>query len=847
MDVAAKKNLAPMISRDGVSKVPLNPNPNPPKPYIPNSISDAERRATMSARPTSLDFEMELQSRANRVMPARPARPAPSPREKLEQSGNSRAPTTLRRVGESGDLRGANTSTPTNANAVPIGPRSSAVSRTRASTVSQQGPPSTSQPAIVNKTDIPRSFGAPRPFQKLASPPPSTPTASQLGSRDQHPSSSHQKQQDVTPPSTKITNTKVNGSHKRDNGSMSSGDEGGDIRTSQPLRKRAKHAVDPNHIGHHVDDDHLRVYAKIKPQLSEKGTQQIDLYVIRKPDRLSSTHVDDRHTVEIIHVSKAVLSSTVFPAHANELQGMKSDKKLGIIKEYLLTLEKEVEQDEDDMSTYTGSPAKYRYVPECLEIGYHRDDTDVPAQACVRLYGNNLTPTVAFKVLKEHGKDSNMDFSIRSVKDTNKILFKPEFRGPSMQGTRMKILSHFTRQEVEIKREESQTPSKKSSLSPYNETPSSSEDSENGGDTIIVRARPPTLATYAPSGEDGLAVDNAIAALRNAENQLLSSHRNLSEGIAELAKEKSAVEARDSKIKRKVEAYEELEKRIRSREEAVKKLEILEAREKTLRDLEENINAREKGIGGQEAVTKSLIDLEKKEKDLKDWQDEKRTLEINLRERRDAVKKREDECNSRAASLAERDNFLTARETKTAALDKEMRERYTALASNESKVKQREVEVLRKETAASQQPIASPPPPFSLTIPLSLSAKTETKFQFEKSYVKIPLGHPNAGMYARRAPEKLVVIEGKRFAVNRFLQEFTGPAGPILDPNIEVDGKQIPGIIAYAGLQLLKYEKDGMLKLVQKFGNKSLYFFEARFFVSWYVYKEVEDRVDYTI
>ncbi|KAG4444497.1 hypothetical protein IFR05_000088 [Cadophora sp. M221] len=849
MDGAARKNLASLIERDGAGNAASKRNPNTPKTYASNSMSEAERRARMSVRPTSLDFKRELQSRSNLVMPAKPAF---IHRESLEQSGNSRPATTLRRVGDSGDLRAANTSTPTNANAIPIGSRISPASRVRAPTINQQFSASTPQSAIVNKTDRPWNLGTPKCILKSASLPPSTPSTGQQGNVDQHPSSIPQKQPGVTPSSTKTADNDLNGSHKRVKESKSSEDEGGDIRTSKPSRKKAKHAVEPNDVGHHVDDHHLRVHAKIKPQISEKGTQEIDLYVIRNPVRPSSTHMNDRHTVEIIHVSKAVLSSTIFSAYANELQAMRSDKKLNTIMEYLLALRKEDEpmadeKDEDGLSTCGGSPAKYRYFPEFLEIGYHRDDTHVPVQACVRLYGNTLAPTVVLKVLKEHGKDSEMDFWGRSVKDTNNILFKPEFRGPTVLATRSRILSHCKILEIEPKCDETQTqtPSKKPSLPLNNGTPLPSEPEE-----IQSLPKPATQLS--------------LPAIRKAENQLLSSQRDVSEVMAELQNEKLAAEARDSKIKQKMKAYEELEKRTKSREEDVEKQEIdLKAQDKTLKDLEENFNARKKAIGGQEAVSKSLIDLEKKtkdllikekyldekEKDLKDWQDEKQKLDVDLRDRRAAVMQRERDCNSRETRLAERENSVTARERKATDLDMEMKERYTTLISNESKIKQRELEFLRKETDASQRPIA-PPRPFSLIIPLSLNSPNtegETKFTFEKNYKIVPPGHPNTGKYARRAPEKRVYIEGKLFVVNRFLQEFTGTTGPILDPKIAVDGTLISGVISYAGLQLLKYEKDGILKLVQKFGNRSLFRFEARFFVSWYVYKEVEDRVDYTI
>ncbi|KAH7336313.1 hypothetical protein BKA65DRAFT_563323 [Rhexocercosporidium sp. MPI-PUGE-AT-0058] len=152
----------------------------------------------------------------------------------------------------------------------------------------------------------------------------------------------------------------------------------------------------------------------------------------------------------------------------------------------------------------------------------------------------------------------------------SKILFKLELRGPL-----------DTNKLIELG--EAQTLSNKPQL-PSSGTPPSS-DERGSGATIIVRPRIPALATHAPGGEVGLAVENAVAALRNFESALLSSHRTRNEGIAGLANEKSAV------------------KRIKLREQTVETQEIdLQTREKTLKDLEDRIHARGKEIGGHEAA-----------------------------------------------------------------------------------------------------------------------------------------------------------------------------------------------------------------------------------------------------
>ncbi|CZT08194.1 uncharacterized protein RCO7_09341 [Rhynchosporium graminicola] len=114
---------------------------------------------------------------------------------------------------------------------------------------------------------------------------------------------------------------------------------------------------------------------------------------------------------------------------------------------------------------------------------------------------------------------------------------------------------------------------------------------------------------------------------------------------------------------------------------------------------------------------------------------------------------------------------------------------------------------------------------------------------FGNNYELIPEGEPNAGMY-KRTFTRDINHEGKRYRISRILLECTSLA-EVTNPVFAIDGEKLGEVMLHNELDFDCYEKDGMRKLVQRLGKKSWFFDKARFFVSWYVYKEIV--ADYSI
>lgn len=109
----------------------------------------------------------------------------------------------------------------------------------------------------------------------------------------------------------------------------------------------------------------------------------------------------------------------------------------------------------------------------------------------------------------------------------------------------------------------------------------------------------------------------------------------------------------------------------------------------------------------------------------------------------------------------------------------------------------------------------------------------------------IPVGMPNAGMYIWNSYSWEQNMDGKRFRIDRYLSDCTGDR-LVTNPSIAVDGGKMDKTEQVFGVDLDYYQKDGKLKLVQQFSAKSWVYEKSRFFVSWYVYKEI-DQPDWAI
>ncbi|KAL2068806.1 hypothetical protein VTL71DRAFT_15144 [Oculimacula yallundae] len=820
-----------------------------------------------------------------------------------------------RRGSEAGSSHRGGSSTFDNPNLIPTGPSRTSTSRARSSTYFRPYTASTSQSlGWQNSIAVAKS----EPAQYIPSLSSSTPTGASRGEADEGPSTMMQIKASRTPSQTKSQEMEVNGSGKRGMESRTSSDAGSDV---QPIRKKIRHAANlenDNHIGQYADNPSVNVYAKIKPQVSSLGAPPIDLYIIEKARLSASTQlVTAPHAVTIIPPSKVQLSSTIFVSYANALEKLSGDKKIGLIRQYLQSLEKENEpmadeeakpepepelepeldvasdlemdeaeeqkegkkddnddEDTDDASVWGATPVKIRYVPESLQVGWHRDDTLVPVKALARLFGSSIKPTVQFQIIEgKESEDSEMDFSRITVKP-EKVLFNPEFNGPTIAGSKAKILARFTKQVVAVERRhnESPTPSKGSRSAASNAASASRVADE---DYSTVSPHPPTPAHSVPAQDLPTTIEAAIAALRNAENHLLASDHVLGEKKAELEKQKLEAKARDISIDRKVEAHLELERRLKLQQEAVQKRETdLRTWENSLKSLEKQTAAREKALSEQENAMKDSTDFKEREKklrekedELKAWEEQNRKHEESFRERRKVLKGLEANSKTTTSDLEIREKSLAVKEKSWKAKEKSLTTKEAALISlenslipkvaaattRETDVTERETRVAKKEAAVSrQQPTQLPALRFSLTIPKLFRAGNEvipSLTKLKEHFYMLPQDDPNAGFYARREEHSTQVhLQYKGcttyFTTHQYLKEVTNEMNPVLDPKIEISGSILPGTIPYGKLKLVVYEKDdGFSTLVQEFGNESLYRVDTHYFVSWYVYKQVNNKL----
>jgi hypothetical protein len=128
---------------------------------------------------------------------------------------------------------------------------------------------------------------------------------------------------------------------------------------------------------------------------------------------------------------------------------------------------------------------------------------------------------------------------------------------------------------------------------------------------------------------------------------------------------------------------------------------------------------------------------------------------------------------------------------------------------------------------ASAQAFTTEPPELSL----------KASQTFEDTFRLIPDGHENAGMFAERQEEDLM-IGGKAFKKRRFLQY----------PSLTVEGTPDSELNMSCGrFGSIKYSMpDGSSKLVEIFSPESLVRYNGRFMIQW-VYMREHQELDYAI
>lgn len=393
------------------------------------------------------------------------------------------------------------------------------------------------------------------------------------------------------------------------------------------------------------------------------------------------------------------------------------------------------------------------------------------------------------------------------------------------------------------------------------------------------------------------------SAINTREEAVKRKAKANSELEGRIVKRESDVKELELKLAARETAVTNLERTVKAREDAIGALEVYKKEQSNVTKEREDIEAEKLKLEGlrsdRDADLSSLRDMRaawKKEQEssklaLKEREDALAKLENSLEKKDQSVKKREDDVQKREEdfSVKQQDplealsnmtddqirhfmrhhplarklikNTIASKvkiESETFEAE-HAKETMKLLDEREQNLKQREEELNKREAALTSvhpsTPIrvsvpsaASQGTPqllgqFRLVIPLPLLPKN---CSFEEQYRLIPAGMPNAGMYMRQSGSRELTLDGKLFRAERILKEYTLNQ-IVTNPTIAVDGVKLDKITQHGGYEWENYVKDDKLKLVQRFSTKSCVFDRSRVFVSWYVYKQIEDVPDFTI
>ena len=394
---------------------------------------------------------------------------------------------------------------------------------------------------------------------------------------------------------------------------------------------------------------------------------------------------------------------------------------------------------------------------------------------------------------------------------------------------------------------------------------------------------------------------SAINAREEAVKRNAKAKQELRDRVSE---RESDVEQLESRVKARETAVENLELELKVREEAIgtletskeesnvtKEKEEIKAEQAKLATFRSDLEKEKSSLGDMRSAWKNEQEssnkaLEKREDALAKRKTSIEEMDQRLKKRKDDILKREEDFNVKQQTLNALDTLSSltdaqvmefiqknpiaqriirnniskrvTKETETFKTEhaKEIKE---LLEEREQRLKQREDEFAKKEAALTSvhpnTPIRLAAPAtasqgtpqllgqFGLVIPLRLLAKN---CSFEEQYRLIPAGMPNAGMYMRQSGSRELTLDGKLFRAERFLKEYTVNQ-IVTNPTIAVDGVKLDKITQHGGYEWENYVKDDKSKLVQKFSTKSCVFDRSRVFVSWHVYKQIEDVPDFTI
>ncbi|CZS89533.1 uncharacterized protein RAG0_00891 [Rhynchosporium agropyri] len=679
------------------------------------------------------------------------------------------------------------------------------------------------------------------------------------------------------------------------------------IQQARKKRRRSGTQYESHVIGHHIDEPLISILAKwkVSQTVMVYALKSPDLPASITDSTRWLQLVNNN---SLVRVEKVVLSSIIFQVPDDELQQMSSDEKFTLIKDYVSGKQKEMvgcsdnEEEMDDREL-----VKYTYTPKYLAVGVDRDDPLVPIQARVYIHFSNVSPSVMFKVLPEESKDSDYDFTVSAIRNPYTIRFKSEFQRDSLEETKEEIFKRFTRHVIDPGEPLEYHTSRLYSLTKFAllemeeirilrrkdryATPivASDDDDDEPRDTIIVRRR---QANESPSktADTGIyAVETAISAMRVAEKELLKSHQDIVAQKAVLSMKQSATDTGDAAFKRKIVEHDTLKAKVKSREKNVTKREAdLIVREDAMKESVICINAREEALGFLETAnqrsfkkqqydrTQSIDEREKAvEKRLVAVQEKEKLLEENddaIAKRGDLVKQdqvankpQSSEPMQILSSLTDGELYQLIRNNEKAkgVMTRAVKNKVVVQIDNLSKKipdikkfldqqeeESKEERVDSKDTALTAPTVLAtanaadtflaPSSQFLQFVPQPLLLPHTT---FGNNYELIPEGEPNAGMY-KRTFTRDINHEGKRYRISRILLECTSLA-EVTNPVFAIDGEKLGEVMHHNELEFDCYEKDGMRKLVQRLGKKSWFFDKARFFVSWYVYKEIV--ADYSI
>jgi hypothetical protein len=213
--------------------------------------------------------------------------------------------------------------------------------------------------------------------------------------------------------------------------------------------------------------------------------------------------------------------------------------------------------------------------------------------------------------------------------------------------------------------------------------------------------------------------------------------------------------------------------------------------------------------------------------------DGREQLQKSIEEYDRHVEEHEDAHQERVKELETRNKAVDAHQ-KVTEENKMLKQQVTRL---ELRIKDLEGRCIKQEepmtdlhVAQDKQTTYTAPAQALTTEPPELSLKASKGFK--DTFRLIPDGHDNAGMYAERQEEDLM-IQGKTFKKRRFLQR----------PSLTVEGKpDTEPDTSWGPFGSIKYSMpDGSSKLVETFSPESLVRYDGRYYIQWVYMKEYQE------